>query len=630
MPTALELSPAVSESPQAESERAQENLFSSPGKRTVVLSLLLFLLTLALYNSVVHNGFINLDDNLYVTNNPNVTAGLHWTSFKWALTTFEQANWHPLTWLSHALDWQLFQKNAGGHHYMSLLLHAADAVLLFLLLQSATRFTWRSLMVAALFAVHPANVESVAWVAERKNVLSMLFFLLAMLAYGWYARQPSLRRYSLVPFLFALGLMAKPQVITLPFVLLLWDYWPLQRFGSAADRAAPPQFAPASFGWLVLEKVPLLLLSAADAVITMHAQRVGLAVRSITDYSLYGRLGNAVISYARYVGHTFWPFYLSPSYSHPGDAILLWQVVASCLFLLVVTGLVLLSRKRYMLVGWLWFLGTLVPMIGIVQVGDQAMADRYAYIPFIGLFWMATWGITEAASRWHVSPRWLAVPACLFVLTAAMLSHQLIGYWHDSEALWDHALTVNNHDFMAHTNRGRILVVENRPEEAIAEFETAEALHNYPVSEVLRFAGYELRHRHSEDAAARCRKVLQTTQDPHLRAVAWTDMGVANMTLNHPSQAQENFQKALETDPHNPGAIIGMGLVAERSGDFSRAADLFSRAVSYEPNDLGYFLLATALENGGRQAEASAAFAQAQRISPNMNEVVERAHELLP
>ncbi len=630
MPTELELSPATLKSPKTEPDMAEKSLFSSPGKRTVVLSLLLFLFTLALYNSVVRNGFINLDDNLYVLDNPNVTAGLHWVSVKWALTTFEQANWHPLTWLSHALDWQLFQKNPGGHHYVSLLLHAFDAVLLFLLLQSATGFTWRSLLVAALFAVHPANVESVAWVAERKNVLSMLFFLLAMLAYGWYARRPSLRRYSLVPLLFALGLMAKPQVITLPFVLLLWDYWPLQRFGSAAERAGSPKFAPASFGWLVLEKVPLLLLAAADAVLTMHAQSAGLAVRSFSDYSLYGRLGNAVLSYACYVGHTFWPYHLSPSYPHLGDAIPVWQVVASGILLLTVSALVLVSRKRYMLVGWLWFLGTLVPMIGIVQVGDQAMADRYAYIPFIGLFWMATWGISEVASQRHIPPRWLAVPACLLVLTAAMWSHTLIGYWHDSEALWDYALTVDSRDFMAHTNRGRILVVENRPQEAIAEFEIAEGLHDYPISEVLRFAGYELRHEHPEEAAARCRKVLQNTQDPHLRAVAWTNLGVANIMLNHTSQAQENFENALQTDPKNPGAIIGMGLVAERGGDFARAADFFSRAVSIEPNDLGYFLLATALEKRGRQAEASAAFVQAQRISPDITEVVKRAHELLP
>jgi tetratricopeptide (TPR) repeat protein len=630
MPTELESLPARSASPRRNPAGIENGLFSSPGKRTVVLSLLVFLLTLTVYNSVIHNGFINLDDNLYVTDNPNVTAGLHWASLRWALTTSEQANWHPLTWLSHALDWQLFQKNAGGHHYVSLLFHAADAVLLFLLLQSSTGFTWRSLFVAALFAVHPANVESVAWVAERKNVLSMLFFLLAMMAYGWYARQPSLRRYSLVPFLFALGLMAKPQVITLPFVLLLWDYWPLQRFGFAHRDVTTPPFAPASLSWLVLEKVPLLLLSAGDAVMTMRAQRTGLAVRSISDYSLYARLGNSVISYARYVGHAFWPLHLSPSYSHPGDAIPPWQIALSCVFLAVVSAAVLASRKRYLLVGWLWFLGTLVPMIGIIQVGDQAMADRYAYIPFIGLFWMAAWGLSETASQWHIPSRWLAAPACLAVFATAMLSHQLVGYWHDSEALWDYALTLNSQDFMAHTNRGRILIVENRPEEGIAEFKIAQRLHNYPVSEVLRFAGYELRHGHSADAADRCRKVLQTTQDPGMRAVAWTDLGVANMMLNDPAQAHDNFEKALETDHHAAGAVIGMGLLAERRGDFQQAGDFFSSAIKIEPNDLGYFLLATALEKSGRHSEANAAFAQAQRLSPDITDVLQRAHELLP
>jgi len=607
----------------------QHDLFSSPQKRTVILSLLLVLATLALYNSVIHNGFINLDDNLYVTSNPRVQVGVNWPTVKWAFTSFDQANWHPLTWLSHALDWQLFKKNAGGHHYVSLLFHAFNAVLLFWLLQSATGFTWRSLMVAALFALHPVNVESVAWVAERKNVLSMMFFLLAMLAYGWYARQPSFRRYSLVPLLFALGLMSKPQVITLPCVLLLWDYWPLERLGSA-DSDSPRPFAKGSFRWLVIEKLPLFLLAGIDALITMRAQRAGMAVRTFTEYSMFARLGNSIVSYSRYVAHAFWPFHLSPSYGHPGDNIPVWHIVASALFLLAVTALFLLRKKPYLVVGWLWFVGTLVPMIGIVQVGDQAMADRYAYIPFIGLFWMATWSISEMAAEWHLSPRWLAVPACLSLLTASVITHRLVNYWHDSELLWDYALTVDPNDFMAHTNRGRILIAENRHDEAIAEFSRAEQLHRYPLSEVLRFADYELRHGHAEDAAVRCHKVLQLTQDPHLRAVAWTDLGVANMRLNHLSEAKDNFATALQTDPHSSGAFLGMGLLAMRMGDFNAAAEQFSSAIRTDPSDLSYFLLATALDKSGRQAEAKAAYTQAQQTSPDMNEVIQLTHQLLP
>ena len=284
-----------------------------------------------------------------------------------------------------------------GHHYTSILFHALNAVLLFLLLQSATGFTWRSLMVAALFALHPVNVESVAWVAERKNVLSMMFFLLAILAYGWYAQHPSVRRYSAVALLFILGLMAKPQIITLPFVLLLWDYWPLQRFGLGQNSEVPSRFARASIRRLVLEKVPLLFLSAADAVVTIRAQHTAVHT-AMAEYSFHARLANAMIAYSRYVAHAFWPLRLAPAYPLLDDAIPLVQVLTACAFLLLVTGLALASRKRYLLVGWLWFLGTLVPMIGIVQVGNQSMADRYAYISFIGLFWMATWVIAEAAA----------------------------------------------------------------------------------------------------------------------------------------------------------------------------------------------------------------------------------------
>jgi hypothetical protein len=603
-------------------------LFSSPGKRNAVLCLLLVLLTLGVYNDVIHNGFINLDDNLYLTDNPNVQHGVDWTTVKWSFG-YQQANWHPLTWLSHALDWQLFGKNAGGHHYVSLLWHAFNAVLLFLLLQYATGFTWRSLMVAALFAVHPVNVESVAWVAERKNVLSMAFFLLALIAYSWYAERPSRGRYSLVLLSFALGLMSKPQVITLPCVLLLWDYWPLNRM-FAARGDAPPRFVPGSFRWLMIEKIPLFALAAIDARLTMQAQKAGMAVRTVAEYSPYGRLGNCVVSYARYVGHAFWPLHLSPTYGHPGDNIPLWQIVTAALFLLCATVLVLLSRKRYVVVGWLWFLGTLVPMIGLVQVGDQAMADRYAYIPFIGLFWMAAWGISEFAGEWRIAPRWVNAAACLSVLGAAVLCHTLVGYWHDSEKLWDYALSINNLDFMAHCNRGRILITENRIDEGIAEFGMAERLHRYPIMEILRFAGYELLHGYTEDAADRCRKTLNMTSDPKLRSIAWTDIGVADLTLNHLADAKETFSNALREDPHSSGALIGMGLVAERGNDYAGAEGYYKKAVGIERSDLGYFLLATALEKDGRHAEASAAYAQAQSMTPDLTEVIHRAHQLLP
>jgi protein O-mannosyl-transferase len=628
MPTILEASPAPSLAPPVESSQSAPGLFVSSRRRSVVLSLLLVLITLAVYNGIVHNAFINVDDNGYVTENQHVHAGLTLATLKWSLTTFACENWHPLTWVSHALDWQLFGKNAAGHHYTSVLLHALSAMLLFLLLQSATGFTWRSLIVAALFAVHPVNVESVAWAAERKNVLSMVFFLLAMLAYGWYAERPSVRRYGSVALLFACALMAKPQVITFPFVLLLWDYWPLRRFGFGNDSEYPSRFAPASIGRLVLEKIPLLLLSAGDALLTMRAQHN--AVRGgIRGYSVPVRLENAAVAYARYVGHAFWPVHLSPAYSHPGDTLPMWQVVAAGAFLLITTALVLTSKKRYLLVGWLWFLGILVPMIGIVQVGDQAMADRYAYIPFIGLFWMATWTIAEAGREWQVSSRWLAVPACLAIAGAAFITPRQVSYWHDSETLWRYALRVTDRNFIAHSYLAAVLTKEDKHEEAMTEYIQADHLHNYPLTEIVYFADYELRHGHTDGAIKDARRVLQGTNDPNARELAFRDLGIANTKLGKTSEARENYSQALQLDPHDPFALLGMGLLAYRDADFPTAADFFSRAVSVEPTDFHYLLLATALKQSGRQAESSTAYEQAQRVSSDWAKAQDKAHWFL-
>jgi protein O-mannosyl-transferase len=618
--------PVVTAKPTA----AGSDLFSSPQKRSAILCLLLVLITLALYNPIVHNQFIDYDDGGYIFQNQHVQAGIRWSTVRWAFTTYEVANWHPLTWLSHALDWQLFKSNPAGHHYMSALFHALNTILLFLLLQRATGFPWRSLMVAALFAVHPVNVESVAWAAERKNVLSMMFFLLAMLAYGAYVRRPSLRSYSLVVLSFALGLMAKPQVITLPCVLLLWDYWPLQRLSfSAAGQDSSGAAAGKSFSWLVLEKVPLFALAAASAVITMHAQRAGYAVRSITEYSLYGRLGNSIVSYVRYIGHAFWPLHLSPAYPHLGDGIPVWQVVVASAFLLIVSVLVMLSRKPYLVVGWLWFLGTMFPMAGIIQVGDQAMADRYAYIPFIGLFWMAVWSVAEGAHDWHVESKWLAAPACAVILFCSFVSHRQLSYWQDGETLWRYALTVTEGNFIAHSNLARVLALSNRYDEAIVEFTAAEELHNYALPDVLRFGDFEMRHGHMAEATNTFRKVLRSTQDHELRDVAYTDLGLANARLGDNAQAKENFENALQINPQDAAALLGLGLLAYRSGDFVAAAGYFSHGVSTKPTDLGYLLLGTALQRSGRVAEADAAYAEAQRISPDLTQAQQTANQYL-
>ena len=343
---------------------ASSGLFHSSQKRTVLLCLLLTVLVLVAYSPVTHNGFLNYDDDAYITDNPHVRAGLTWATVKWAFTTYDQANWVPLSWLSHALDCQIFGLNPAGHHYGNVLLHAGNAVLLFLLLQGVTGFRWRSLMVATLFALHPINVESVAWAAERKNVLSMLFFLLALHAYVWYTRKPALLRYAAVFLLFALGLLSKSQIVTFPFLLCLLDYWPLCRIGSPADSppwtpGTPPRL---SKGWLVLEKVPFLLLSAASAAVTMKAEKAGGAVKEVSQYSLLLRLETAVISYARYLGKAIWPSKLVALYPHPTVLYPVWQVASALVLLMLITAVVLRARnRRYLAVGWFWFLGSLSP-----------------------------------------------------------------------------------------------------------------------------------------------------------------------------------------------------------------------------------------------------------------------------
>lgn len=629
MGTALDVAPVTPLKPSGGFLSTSSGLFSSPGRLRVALSLLIALATLIVYNGVSRNGFINLDDNLYLIQNEHVHEGLTLSTVKWSLTAYEVGNWHPLTWMSFALDWQLFGKNTGGHHYVSALLHALNAVLLFLLLESVTGFTWGSFFVAALFAVHPINVESVAWAAERKTVLSALFFLLAIMAYRWYAKRPSIGRYVSVALLYVLGLSAKPQVITFPFVLLLWDYWPLQRFLSQENADEKPRFAPASFWQLLLEKAPLIVLSAVEAIITMRAQHNAVQDGQ-AGYGLPVRLANAVVAYARYAGHAVWPVHLSPAYPHPGNTLPVWQVVASTAFLLSVTLLAVILRKKYLLVGWFWFLGILVPMIGVVQVGDQAMADRYSYIPFIGLFWIGAWSFAEAAQKWRISPRWLAAPATLAIAAAGLLTVRQITYWHDSETLWRYALAVTpERNFMAHNYLAGILTQENRHEEAIHEYLAAEQLHTYPLPQIAYFADYELRHGHRADAIAHARRILRGTTDRGACEIAYRDLGIAYTQLAKPDEARANYEQALALDPGDPYALMGMGLLAYRESDFKTAVGYFSRTVAVDPSDFDYLLLATALRQAGREPEANSARAEAQRVSKDWTEAQNKAHWFL-
>jgi hypothetical protein len=521
---------------------------ASPAWWRFVLIAVLVVATLAVYSPVKRHSFIVLDDRGYVVDNFHIQH-LNWDTVKWSFTTFRASNWHPLTWLSHAVDYRLFSLDAGRHHEMNLVLHALNAVLLFWVLSQATGYVGRSFAVAALFALHPINVESVAWVAERKNLLSMLFFLLALGAYRWYASKPQMGRYLCVALLFALGLMSKPQVITLPFVLLLWDYWPLQRMFAAQNSSAASAPPVRRFSWLLLEKLPLLALSFASAILTVKAQQAGRTMGGLNSYSFAARVGNAIVGYVRYLGDAIWPTHLAFFYPHARGSPPAWQVAGSLVLLLLVTWLVLASRRRYLLVGWLWFLGTLIPMIGLVQVGKQAIADRYAYLPFVGLFIAICWGIAELVEHWPLSKVWLPAGTVAILVLLSLATRRQLTYWSDDLTLWTHSAEVVKNNWMAENMIGEILLMNGDPETAISHFRAAAAMEpSFPFPH-LHIGIYEEEHRHSYEAIQQLQQVIDLTQKdadktPVIRSSAFVHMSYAYNQLGDYANQQKYVDMA--------------------------------------------------------------------------------------
>ena len=585
--------------------------------RVLTLGLVLVVATLAFYNPIVRNQFIDYDDLSYIQKNNHVLGGLTWEDTKWAFTTSRNGNWHPLTWISHALDCQIFGLNPVGHHYTNLLFHTANSVLLFLLLLRATGFTWPSLFVAALFALHPVNVESVVWAAERKNVLSMFFFLLTLHAYDRYATKGGRSRYLWVAALFTLGLLAKAQIVTLPFVLLLWDYWPLQRIGAPRNSQAPP--APRSLSYLLWEKLPLFLLAAADSIITVIVQRAGDSVRTLAEVPMSVRLGNVPVSYLRYVGKAFWPTRLAPMYPRPEGPLPTWQVAGALVILFLISVLVWRWReRRYLAVGWFWFLGTLVPMIGIITVGEQAMADRYAYVPFIGLFVAVVWTLDEFLSQRQIPRVWPASLAVVIVLLLGFLTHRQVSYWHDSETLWRHTLGVTERNYVAHKNLAVALAQEGRSEDAISQFRASKAWHPFVPAQDLALASYELQTGHPQQAIEECNALLHETAslpNPKDHSAAWSELGEAYLQLHRYDQAAANYEKALHLNSDDSRALVGTGLLALRTGQNDLAVTQLFQAVKVQPEDATVLLYAEALRGAGRSADADSAVAQVQKIS---------------
>lgn len=449
-----------------------------PKKWQLPLALVLVAaVTVAVYWPVLHNGFVDYDDPDYVTINTMVRQGLTLKGLTWALTAFHAGNWHPLTWLSHMLDIELFDLNPMGHHAVNLLLHVVNAVLLCALLERLTGYLGRSVVVALLFALHPLHVESVAWIAERKDVLSTMFWFLTLAFYAGYARKPCLSRYLAVVLLFALGLMAKQMLVTLPLVLLLMDYWPLKR---PSLRNGGGNTQGVSIKVLLADKIPLFLLSVTASLITLRAQAAAGALHHGGEHSALLFAGNALISYVKYIGKMFWPSDLALFYPFVPSAVTPFRVAGAAVLLTAITGCVIgqRSRRPYLFFGWFWYLITLLPVIGFIKVGSQAVADRYTYIPLTGLFLIVVWGGAEIAGRW-CKGFWAAAGATIVtVVILSALTVVQIRCWRDSYDLYDHALAVVDDNWLAHNNMGILLAQQYHYDDAIRHFQ--KSLQIYP------------------------------------------------------------------------------------------------------------------------------------------------------
>jgi tetratricopeptide (TPR) repeat protein len=585
-----------------------------------MLGVVLFFGTVALYYPALQNGFV-YDDDAYVTANLHVQQGLTLRSMAWAFTSTEEANWHPLTWISHMLDVRLFGLRPAGHHAQSVLWHAINVVLLFLVLARATGFVGRSALVAALFAVHPLNVESVAWVAERKTVLSTFFLLLALAAYGWYVKAPRASRYLLVALLFAMGLMAKPMVITLPCLLLLIDFWPLERFPSTPISR------------LVVEKIPLLALSGASALVTLYAQRVGGALGSTVALPLGMRIKNAVYSYFIYIEKAAWPSRLAVFYPHPEGSLALWKVLGAASFPIAITAIFWrLRERRYLMVGWLWFLVTLTPVIGIIQVGRQAWADRYAYLPLWGLFVIAVWLLSEAATRVSVNRianRTVEVAVALAVLAGySVATHIQIGYWRDGYTLFTHTLQVTDANPIAEGNLGSALMEMRRPDLALPHLQRAIQL--LPTDPTTHYNLGTLLHRQNDLERALLEYQLALRYGPDRREAAQThnNLGVLFMQLGRRDEAIAEFTQAIALNPNEQNSLIGRGTTEREEGKLDAALQDFQRAAQIAPSPLAYYWQGRVLEDKSEAIAAIEAYRAALKLAPDFSEARSRLESI--
>ena len=585
----------------------------------------LALLVLVLYWPVLQCRFVNYDDDRYVTANPQVQQGLTLENLGWAFAHPVADNWHPLTVISHMLACQIFALNPWGHHLLNLLLHAGNAALVFIWLRRLTGAVWRSFFVAALFAVHPLRVESVAWIAERKDVLSGCFGLMGLLAYTRYAqsqkgRGPSFLRsghYWLACLWLAMGLMSKPMLVTWPFVMLLLDYWPLERFKST------------NVTQLLLEKVPLLLLAVAGSIVTFVVQNQGAATGMIQDLSLSARFENAAVACCRYLGKTAWPVDLAVLYPHAGH----WpvaQVGLATFLLAAVTVTVVVLRRQYpfLLLGWFWFLGTLIPVIGLVQVGFQSMADRYTYLPSLGILITLVWGVVALGQRqhWPALPGFIVGAAC--VLAGFIVTRAQLAYWHDGETLFRHTIQVTRDNYLAQYNLGVALDDLGRPAEAIAEYQSILQSHPDYASAHINLALDLDAAGQSDDALEHSLEAVRLAPN---NALAQNNAGMILFEKGRNGEAIQHYREASRLEPDNASAHNGLAAALYNDGQHEAAIQEFETALRLRPDFAqAHYNYACVLEKQGQTAEAIKHFQAVLRLQPDYSEAREQLEKLSP
>jgi len=551
----------------------------------ILVSLCLIVAIIIAYVQVINFDFVGYDDQEYVTENSHVKKGLTVEGLKWAFTSFHSANWHPITWLSHMLDCELYGLNPMGHHWTNLQFHIANTLLLFFILFKMTGALWRSAFVAALFALHPLHVESVAWVSERKDVLSAFFGLLSIAAYCRYVENPRIINYLLIVLLLGLGLMAKPMLVTLPFVLLLLDFWPLKRFQLNNDRMLQADtvtfFGFQGFLRLFLEKIPLFILVVFSCILTFLAQKNYGAVQALEALPLINRITNALISYSSYVLKTIWPSSLAVFYPHPGNSLPAWQIVGAALLIAVAIFLSIRTSKKYpyMAVGLFWYLGTLVPVIGLVQVGDQAMADRYTYLPLIGLFIIIAWGASDLTFKWHYRKIFLWVSWVIIFSVLTVCTFFQAGHWKNGITLFENAIKVTENNYKAQNNLGAA------------------------------FSPVDL-----DKAIVHFKEALKIKPD---YATALHNLGIALSDKGNYDEAVLYFNKALKINPQLTDARNNLANILFLQGKFDEAVSLYNKALKINPEHAdAHYNLAYVMSSQGKLDEAVLHYKEAIRINP--------------